>query len=463
MYFTSHFKSFPHYQQPNAKDCGATCLIIISEYYGKKYSFKRLREYSCISREGASLMGLSDAAERIGFETLGLCPSIEVLKKDVKLPCVLFWNQGHYVVCYKIKRGFRDTRYYISDPASMKLSYSESEFKKHWYSTRRNNEDRGIVLTLDPNNRFYNLDDDSKSVGKWGISHYFSYLYPHKSSMSQMVICMILFMLTGLIIPFLTQSLVDVGIKGGNVNYVLLILLAQFVITITNMAIGLINSWVSIHTNTRVDLSLVSDFWEKILKLPVNFFDKKVTGDILERIGDYGRIKSFLLSHSINLAFAVVNFLIYTTILAIYNIKILVIFLLGSLLYVVWTSLFLNSWKKLDYENFKISAKNNNKVLQMLQGVVDIKLNNEEKMKRWEWEKIQAKMFRLSLKSLKLGQIQDTVSVLISNVTNIVISVIVATEVIEGNMTLGMMMAISYLTGQIGGPINFFRFIRHFE
>lgn len=456
MFFATFHKSFPHYQQPNAKDCGATCLKIISEYYGKKYSFKRLREYSCISREGASLMGLSDAAERIGFETLGLCPSVEVLKKDVKLPCILFWDQGHYVVCYKIKRTFRETLYYISDPASMKRTYNEDEFKKHWYSTRRNNEDRGIVLSLVPNSRFYSQDDDTNSIGKWGITHYFSYLSPHKASVVQMIVCMILFMLTGIIIPFLTQSLVDIGIKGGNINYVLLILLAQLIITITNIIIGLINNWVSIHTNTRVDLSLVSDFWKKILKLPVGFFDKKVTGDIMERIGDYGRIKNFLLSHFINLCFAVVNFLVYTCILAIYNIKILVIFLIGSLLYVGWTSLFLKSWKKLDYENFEISAKNNNKVLQMLQGVVDIKLNNEERMKRWEWEKIQAQLFRLSLRRLKLGQLQDTISVLISNITNIVISVIVATEVIEGHMTLGMMMAISYLTGQIGGPINFF-------
>lgn len=456
MFHTTKFKSFPHQQQPNAKDCGATCLKIISEYYGKKYSLKRLREYSCISREGASLMCLSDAAERIGFTTLGLCPSLELLRKNIKLPCILFWKQGHYVVCYKIKRTLRGTRYYISDPASMKHSYNETEFKKYWYSTRRNNEDRGIALSIVPTSKFYELEDDSDSREEWGFCHYFSYLSPHKMSILMTVVCMALLMLTGIILPFLTQALVDVGIKGGNMSYVVLILLAQLIISLTNMIISMINSWVTIHTNTRVDITLGSDFWRKILKLPVSFFDKKVTGDIMERIEDYERIKNFLLSHSINFGFAIANFIIYTCILAIYNVKILIFFLLGNLLQITWSSLFLKSWKKLNYENFEVAAKNNNRVLQMLQGIVDIKLNNEERQKRWEWEKIQANLFRLSMRKYKLGQLQDNVSSIITSFTNITISVIIAKSVIEGEMTLGMMMAIAYLTGQIGGPINFF-------
>ena len=448
--------TFPHHQQVNTKDCGATCLQIISEYYGRKISLKKLREYSHISREGASLMGLSDAAEKVGFRTVGLCPTVEMLKSDIQLPCILFWDQNHYVVCYKIKKKFCHTYYYISDPASMKMQYEEATFKKFWLSTRRNNEDRGILLALTPTERFYERDDDTAYNGSFGLHSFIKYISPHRASLFQMITCMVLFMLTGLIIPFLTQSLVDVGIRGGSISFVILILLSQLIITITNMCIGFVNSWVSIQTNTRVHLSLVSDFWTKLLKLPVSFFDTKVTGDIMERIGDYGRIKNFLLDNSINFCFAIINFVIYTCILSFYNTKVLIIFICGNIIYVLWTALFLKSWKRLDYDKFEASSKNNNKVLQMLQGVVDIKLNNEERLKRWEWEKVQAKLFRLSIRGLKLGQIQGNVSTLITNITNIIISAIVAREVINGNMTLGMMMSITYLTAQIGGPINFF-------
>lgn len=456
-----HSSSFPHRQQPYTKDCGATCLQLIAEYYGRKFCLKRLREYSHISREGASLMGISDAAEKIGFKTLGLCPTIDMLKRDILLPCILFWEQNHYVVCYKIKSGLFGTRYYISDPATMKTVYTEQEFGKKWLSTRRNNEDRGILLMLTPTDKFYEIEDDIKSDNKHSITSYFSYLSPHKSSLLQLLCSMALLMLTGLITPFLTQSLVDVGIRGGNFNFVLLFLLCQLVITLTNMGIGIVSSWISAQTGARINLSLVSDFWSKILKLPVSFFDTKVTGDIMERIDDYDRIKNFLLNHSVNLCFAIINFIIYTCILAFYNTTVLLIFLGGNVFYIGWTMLFLRPWKRLDYQNFEAASQNNNKVLQMLQGVVDIKLNNEERLKRWEWEKIQAKIFRLSIKSLKLGQIQSNISSLIINITNIIISAIVAKNVIDGEMTLGMMMSITYLTAQIGGPISYFvNFVR---
>ncbi len=443
---------FPFYHQLNKKDCGATCLQMIADYYGRKYSLNKLRDLSFISREGSSLMGVSDAAERIGFRSLGLCINLKDLKKDINLPCILHWNQNHYVVCYKIKNG----KYYIADPATMKRTYNEKDFKKHWISTKRNNEGRGILLKLEVKPEFYSYEYDNTLGRSHGITKYFDYLKPHKWPIAQNILCIVLFMILGLIVPFLTQSLVDIGVWGGNLDFVLLILLSQLVLAITNMAIGLINSWVTIHTNTRINLSLISDFWNKLLKLPAHFYDTAVTGDIAQRFGDYGRIEDFLLNSSISIIFAIVNFFIYSLILAYYNFKVLCIFLAGYIIYTLWVLCFLKTWKKIDYEKFEVAANNNNKSLQLIQGVIDIKLNNEERQKRWEWEKIQAGMFWISLKSLKIGAIQGNIGTLIINITNIVISYIIAREVIYGNMTLGMMMAITYITGQIAGPINQF-------
>ena len=446
--------SFPHRKQINIKDCGATCLQLISEYYGRKHNIGKLRSYSHISREGASLMGVSDAAEHIGFHTLGLCPTIEVLKQDVVLPCILFWDQQHYVVLYKIKNKRGKAKFYISDPATMKREFDEEEFSKHWHCTRRNNENRGILLTLTPTSRFFESVDDDEMSFKSGILSYLKYISPYKKQIATTTLGLVLLMLIGLIVPFLTQSLVDVGIRGGNYNYVFLILIAQLTLALTNVTIELINNRISMHVNTRINISLATDLWTKILKLPMSFFDTKVTGDIMQRLGDYGRIRNFLVNESITFTFAVVNFIIYTCILAYYNYVVLFIFLFGHMMYVLWTSMFLKFWKKQDYDNFAIASKNNNKVLQFLQGVVDIKLSNEEREKRWEWEKIQSTTFRIALKGLKIGQIENTIGTLITNITHLVISAIIANEVINGQMTLGMMMSVTYITAQIGGPIN---------
>lgn len=448
--------SFPHRQQPNAKDCGATCLYLISAYYGKRHSLDKLREYSHISREGASLMGISEAAERIGFKTLGLCLDMDKLANEVRLPCILFWNQNHYVVCYKIRRGRKGYRFYLSDPASIKTVCSEEEFRSHWLCTRRNGEDRGILLQLCPTDLFYTIEGDEKKPRFKGLAGYFTYIAPYKGAVAQMIFSMLLLMFLGLFAPFLTQVMVDVGIREGNFSFVMLVLLSQLILTLTNMGVGMINGWLSLHTNTRVSLALFSDFWKKLLKLPAKFFDTKILGDLMQRLEDYDRIESFLLGHSIQICFSIVSFVVFTSILAYYNVTILMVFLVGHVLYVLWTIMFLGTWKRLDYENFELSSKSNNKIIQMLQGVVDIKLNNEENLKRWEWEKIQARLFRLSVRRLKVGQLQGNVSTLITNVTNLLISAITAQAVIGGSMTLGMMMAISYVTAQIGAPISQF-------
>lgn len=448
---------FPFHRQLNKKDCGATCLQMVADYYGRKYSLKHLREISYISREGSSLMGISDAAERIGFRTLGLCVNLESLKTCITLPCILHWNQNHYVVCYKIaKRANGKTRYYVADPATMKRVYDEADFQKHWISTNRNKENRGVLLSLEVKPEFYEFEDNRSLGRSHGIERYLKYLKPHKGALAQNIMCVAIIMALGMVIPFLTQLLVDIGVRGGNLDFVLLILLSQLVLAITNMLVGMINSWVTIHTSTRINLSLLSDFWEKLLKLPARFYDTTVAGDIAQRFGDYGRIEDFLLHSSVDIIFASVNFIVYSTILFLYNGVVLCVFFVGYTIYVLWVLCFLKTWKRMDFEKFELSARNNNKSLQLIQGVIDIKLNNEERQKRWEWEKIQAGMFRLSLKSLKYGSLQGNIGSLIMNVTNIVISYLVAKEVIYGNMTIGMMMAITYITGQIAAPVNQF-------
>ena len=446
---------FPHRKQMDSRDCGAACLQMIARHYGKSYRLQTLREYSFISREGASMMGVSDAAERIGFNTAGLCTGIEKLIKEVTLPCILHWNQEHYVVCYKIKRKKRNPIFYIADPASTTLEYSEQEFKEHWLSTKRHGEERGLLLMLEPGTDFYHLEDEKNQPGKERtLRHYLRYLAPYKWQLAQTFLSMTLFMLLGLIFPFLTQSMVDVGIRGGNAEFVLLILIAQCILTFTNLSIGFLQSWISMHVNTRINIALVSDFWSKLMKLPVRFFDTKLTGDLMQRIGDHGRIENFLVRDSINILFSTINLLIYASLLAYYDFTILCTFLFGHLLYTGWVLCFLNYRKQLDYKAFGLHAKNYNTTLQMLQGMQEIKFNNEERYKRWEWEEIQAKLFKNGIRGLKINQIQGFGATILTQTTGLVISYMVARKVIDGEMTFGMMMALSYIIGQVGGPIS---------
>jgi len=424
----------------------------------------RLREYSHISREGASLMGVSDAAERIGFRTLGMCPSVEILKRGIALPCILFWDRNHYVVCYRIRERNGGAVFYISDPASARMKYSEAEFRRHWISTRRNNEDRGILLALTPTEEFYSRNDEIGEDRRLGISRYFRYLSPYKWALAQIMAGMALLMALGLVSPFLTQSLVDLGIRERNMRFVLLFLVSQFILSLTRNVVSLVNNWVSIHMNARVNMGVASDFWTKVLRLPAGFFDKRKTGDIMQRLNDCGRIRDFLTNQSPGICLAAVNIVIYTCVFAFYDPGVLCVFLAGQALYILWTSLFLGSWKRLDHEDFEMSCRNNNKVLQMIQGVVDIKLNNDETGKRWEWEKVQAGMFRISLKRMKLRQLENNVSDIITGVANILITAFISKSVIDGGMTLGMMMAITYIMGQVSGPVSqLVNFARNFQ
>lgn len=449
-------KTFPHYHQMDSHDCGATCIQMIAKYYGKNYSLRTLREYSFISREGASLMGVCDAAEKIGFRTTGIKTSLKYLCDKVSLPCVLHWDQNHYVVLYHIKKKKNETFYYIADPASYLVKFTEKDFKAHWITTRQSDNERGIVMMLHPDTDFYQNKEERDNSKERSICHFFHYLSPYKWQIGQIATCLIMYMVLGLIFPFLTQSLVDIGIRNSNINFVILILASQFILTFTDMGVNFLHSWIALHVNTRIDFALMSDFWRKLMNLPIRFFDTKNTGDLMQRLGDHARIRTFLINDSIGILFSSASFILYSILLGYYSFKLLSIFLVGHFLYVIWVISFLKYRKELDHQSFELQAKNRSCVIQLIQGMQEIKLNNDERHKRWEWEELQAKFFRINTRGLRIDQINNFGARLITRSTGIIVSFIVAKQVIDGDLTLGMMMALSYIMGQVGGPISQF-------
>ncbi len=449
---------FPLYNQNEVMDCGPACLRMISKYYGHHYSLQTLRQKCFITREGVSLLGISDAAESIGFRTCGVKITGDQLANEAMLPCILYWNNSHFVVCYKIKRKRGGKLiFYIADPASQRLQYEEDEFKKCWLGvTLADVNRRGIALLLEPNANFANIEEEPERSSKKSLLFFLRYLFPYKSQFAQLALGMALGSVLQMAFPILTQSLVDVGIGERNLSFITLILIAQLFLFVSQLAVGYIRSWIMLHINTRVDVALISDFLTKLMKLPLSYFDTKMTGDIMQRIGDHSRIKSLLMSNSFNIIFSIFNFFLFAGILAYYHPMILGIFLLGNGLYAIWVLSFMRYRRELDIKRFNQSAGEQSKLIQLVQGMQEIKLNNCEKQKRWEWERIQAKLFKISIRGLKLSQIQQTGSVFFTQTTQIIISFIAAKAVVDGQMTLGMMMSMTYILGQVSAPIGEF-------
>ncbi|WP_337570706.1 peptidase domain-containing ABC transporter [Hallella sp.] len=454
-----HLKPFPHYPQQESVDCGPSCLRMIAKYYGKVYSAEMLRKRCFISREGVSLLGISDAAESIGIRTVGVQISFEQLANDALLPCILHWNQNHFVVCYEIDKhkhnGRLSYKIHISDPATQRISLSREEFEKCWISSRNSQNEVGVALMLEPGPNFGKIKDDYRTSSK-GLSYFIKYLLPFKSLSIQLAFGLIAGCIIQFIFPFLSQAMVDKGINGKNLNLITLILIAQLSLFLAQLLIGYCRDWIMLHINTRIDINLISDFLTKIMNMPLHFFDTKRTGDIMQRIGDHSRIKSFLLGNSMNIIFSLFNFLVFMSILAYYNTTILGIFMIGNTFYLIWILSFMRYRRELDIKRFYQSSLEQNRLIQMIQGMQDIKLNNCETQKRWEWERIQMHLFNISLKGLKIGQIQKSGSVLFTQTTNIIISFIAAKSVVDGTMTLGMMISLTYIIGQISAPIGEF-------
>lgn len=433
-------------------DCGSTCLRIICKHYGRNFSAAHLRDLCHTSQEGVSLLAISDAAERLGFRTAGVRLTWEQLCNEAPLPCIVHWRQTHFVVVYKIKKGV----VYVSDPASGLLEYPEADFKKCWLSSRDDEGIKsGIALLLEATPEFFREEDD-KEERKLSFRYLLNYLRPYKSYIVQLLLAMLVGSLLSLIMPFISQNIVDVGIGTSNLSFVVVMLIAQLLLVMGQAANDLIRSWLMLHMTNRVSISLISDFLGKLMRLPIAFFDSRKVGDILQRIGDYSRIQSFLTETLLSVVMAVVTFIIYGCVMAGYNGLILLVFLLGSGLYIGWVLLFLKRRRKLDYMRFQAASSNQSNLVQMVTGMQEIKLNNCEKQKRWEWEGIQAKLFKVSIKSMTLEQTQSVGGLFIDQIKNILISFLSAAAVIRGDMTLGMMTAVQYIIGQLNAPVSQF-------
>ena len=424
-------------------DCGPTCLRMIAKHYGKNFSLQRLREISGINREGVSLLGISEAAEKIGFRTMGSRLNTQQLA-ELELPAILHWEQNHFVVFYKIKKGI----YHIADPGKGLIEFTLAELQQRWLSAG----EFGIALILSPTPALHAQTGDQTEALNWG--YLLQYLYRYKQLVVQLFVGLGVGSLLQLIIPFLTQSVVDIGINTRNLNFIYIILIAQTMLFLGRMSVDFIRSWILLHISTRINISILTDFLIKLMKLPMSFFDTKMTGDIMQRMNDQKRIETFLTGPTLNIIFSLFNLIIFTGVLAYYNVNIFFIFLVSSVLYSLWVIAFLKKRRDLDFKRFDISSKNQSSVVQLINGMQEIKLNNCEQQKRWEWEHLQAGLFKFSVRSLSLNQIQQSGAFFINEGKNILITFLVAKAVIDGQLTLGGMMAIQYIVGQVNSPIE---------
>jgi ATP-binding cassette subfamily B protein len=440
-------KKFLFYKQPDQMDCGPTCLRMIAKSYGKNISLQKLRDISGINREGVSLLGISEAAEKIGFRTSAVRLYLKELA-ETDLPVILHWNQNHFVVLYKIK----NNRYYVADPAKALITYTEQEFRKHWLYGPIHEKLEGITLVLEPTPDFYQEEGDTSSG--MNLGYLLKYLYRYKSLVVQLLIGLGVGSLLQLILPFLTQSVVDVGINTRNLNFIYVILIAQTMLFVGRISVDFIRSWILLHISTRINISILTDFLAKLMKLPISYFDTKMTGDIMQRMSDQKRIESFLTGSTLSVIFSVFNLIVFSFVLIYYNTGIFLIFITSTVLYSLWVILFLKKRRNLDFKRFDLSAKNQSAVVQLISGMQEIKLNNCEQQKRWEWEHLQAGLFRFNIKSLKLGQYQQAGAFFINEGKNILITFLVAKSVIDGQLTLGAMMAVQYIMGQLNSPIE---------
>lgn len=442
-------KRFPFYKQYDSMQCGISCLQMICKFYGKEISQAQISQYCCATTEGVSLLGISNAANTLGFQTTGKQIGIEEISSS--LPCILYWKQNHFVVLYRIKK---DTKYYIADPGKGLLVYTKEEFSRHWLSSIIQGKATGVALLLQPSNRFYEQEEDRS--GKYSLCFLFSYVKQYHSYFEQIFLGTLFGCLLQLVMPFLTQSIVDVGIIHKDINFIWLVLMGQLMIVIGRAATDFIRRWLLLHISMRINISLVSDFFIKLLKLPMSFFDTKLMGDLLQRIGDHSRVQDFLTGQVLNIVFTFLSFIIFGGVLFIYNKTVFVVFLAGSVTYGVWISTFLRRRKILDYEFFEQQAINQNKTYQFITSMQEIKLQDCEQRRRWEWENTQADLFGVQMKSLKLQQTQEAGSIFINEVKNILITVFAATAVINGQITLGAMLAIQYIVGQLNSPVEQF-------
>jgi ATP-binding cassette, subfamily B, bacterial len=436
-------------------DCGPSCLKMVAGFYKRNFSLETLRRRCYITKEGVSFLGLSEAADSLGFRTLGVKIPFEKLEENVPLPCIVHWRQKHFVVVYKISK----SRIFVADPAIGHTSYTREDFIKNWAGTISDGQKVGLVLIMEPTPSFYENDDEVNR--HTGFRFLWKYFRLYKKYLVQLLLGLLLGSIIQLIIPFLTQSVIDIGLNNNDIGFIYLILFAQLALAFGRMSVEFIRGWLLLHIGTRINVAIVSGFLQKLMALPVAFFDTKLTGDILQRIDDNNRIEEFLTSASLSILFSFFNLIVFGVVLAIYNLKILLIFIAGSILYITWVSLFMKSRGRLDHQRFSQMSSTNSKLIQIVNGMQEIKLTQSELNKRWEWENLQASLFRLRVKGLTIMQYQSAGATFVNEVTNIMVTIFSAKAVLDNNMTLGMMLAVQFIIGQLNVPvsqvISFFR------
>ncbi len=439
--------AFPYYRQLESMDCGPTCLRMIARFYGKNFSLETLRQKTRRSRSGVSLLGISKAAEQIGFRTVGARVSFESLQRTNNLPCIAHWNQDHFVVIYKVKRG----RVYVADPSRALLSYQKKEFLEKWRISDNATEE-GIVLFVEPTPSFYSVEEEIDS--SIGLTKVLAYLRSHRRLFGQLVLGMLVGALIQGFLPFFTRAIVDIGLSTRDVHFIYAVLAGQLLLSVGQTAVEFIRGWILLHISTRISISILSDFLMKLLRLPLSFFDTSIAGDIMQRINDQRRIELFLTSTLFNTLFSLVSLVVFGSVLFSFNRPIFSIFLLGSLLYMGWVVGFLRFRKRLDYKRFDAGSSSHNNMMQLINGVQEIKLNDCGSYKLWEWERLQAKLFRYNTESLSLSQYQQVGAFFINQTKNILIIFYAAQAVLQGQLSLGEMLAIQFIVGQLNLPVE---------
>lgn len=452
-------RSFSVFRQHDAMDCGAACVRMIAAWYGRKTLSEQVQQMCSLGRDGVSLLGISNALENLGFKTVAGKVVLDDLAERALLPCILHWRQEHFIVLYKVKRKRGRRIFYIADPAKGFLELEDKDMRDGWISTASKGVDKGTALLAEPSGAFFKTeraDDNQKMSTKDKLSFLWAYFYRYKAFFLQLITGLLVSSLILLSFPLLTQAIVDIGIEEQDIGFIWIVLLGQMALLLGRTLIEFLRSRVILHISTRVNLSLISDFFIKLMKLPMSFFDTKLTGDIIQRLEDHRRVDQFLTVRLLDVLFAIIVFIVFGTVLIFYSWRIFLIFLAGTLVYALWMSIFLKRRRKLDYKFFERQAISSEKTLQLIDNMQETKLHGAEHHRRWEWEDTQADLYEVSLEILTLQQTQGIGSILINEAKNVLITVVSATGVISGNLTLGMMLSIQYIIGQLISPVEKF-------
>ena len=441
---------FRHVRQHDAMQCGLASLAMICHYYGQSFSLSFLERYCHATNEGVSVKGIVDSAKVLGLDSICGQFNIDKIISDY-LPAILFWDQNHFVVLYKISKDRR--KFYIADPKKGKRAFSREEFIAHWSVEENDEKAKGVAIFFEPNAQFGKIKDTIPPT-KNLLSFMGKYLKRYAIHAIPIFLGLFLGCLLQLVMPFMTQWIVDIGIKNEDIGFIWLILIGEMMIVIGKTATDFMRRWLLLHISMRVNISMVSDFFVKLLKLPMAYFDNKQLGDLLQRLTDHTRVQDFLTSQLLNIVLALLSVVIFGIVLIIYSPIIFGIFILGNIVYAIWTSLFLKKRKSIDYDLFEQQSRNHNKTYQLITAMQEIKLQNCERRRRWEWEDTQADLFDVRMKALKLKQTDEAGSIFINEIKNIIITVLTATSVISGEMSLGAMLAVQYIIGQLNSPID---------